>query len=47
MIFYLYVLVNETDCLAACDNFILQIGHIQMFIAPSESLNPIIYHFKK
>ena len=44
--FYLYDLVNETKSLTASDNFILQIGQIQNFIAPSESLDSIVYHFK-
>lgn len=47
MILYLYDLVNETDSLTGSDNFILQIGHIQKFIALSESLNPTVYHFKQ
>lgn len=47
MILYLYDLVNETYSFTASDNFILQIGQIQKFIAPSESLNPTVYHFKQ
>ena len=44
--FYLCDLVNETKSLTASDNFILQIGQIQNFIAPSESLDSIVYPFK-
>lgn len=44
--FYLYDLVKGTESLTASDNFILQFGQIQNFIAPSESLNSTLYHFK-
>lgn len=35
------------ESLTASGNFILQIGKIQKFIAPSELLNSTVYHLKQ